>query len=135
MPTHVHFILKQLKQNGISIFMNHILNSYTRYFNTKHKRKGPLWEARFGSVLVEIDEHLIHLTRYVHLNPVAAKLVDKPENWKFSSYQEYLLQIPEDKICTYDELLDIIPNSYREFVEGRISYPQELQRIKKLFFE
>lgn len=67
MPTHVHLILKQLKENGISIVMNHVLNSYTRYFNTKHKRKGPLWEARFKSVLVESDEYLIHLTRYIHL--------------------------------------------------------------------
>jgi putative transposase len=122
MPTHLHLILKQLKENGISIFMNHVLNSYTRYFNTKHGRKGPLWEARFKSVLVESDEYLIHLTRYIHLNPATAMFVDKPENWKFSSYKEYLSVAHTDKICKYDELLDVIPCSYKSFVEDRISY-------------
>jgi putative transposase len=135
MPTHLHLILKQLKENGISIFMNHVLNSYTRYFNTKHGRKGPLWEARFKSVLVESDEYLIHLTRYIHLNPATAMLVDKPENWKFSSYQEYLSAAHTDKICKYDELLDVIPYSYKSFVEDRISYQQELAKIKDLLLE
>jgi len=135
MPTHIHLILKQLKDNGISVFMSNILNSYTRYFNTKHKRKGPLWEARFKSVLVESDEYLIHLTRYIHLNPATAMLVDKPENWKFSSYQEYLSQTEENKICKYSDMLNILPHSYRSFVEDRISYQQELAKIKDLLLE
>jgi len=135
MPTHFHLILKQLKENGISIFMNHILNSYTRYFNVKHGRKGPLWEARFKSVLVESDEYLIHLTRYIHLNPATAMLVNKPENWKFSSYEEYVLPKNENNICNYDELLDIVPHSYKGFVEDRVSYQQELAKIKNLLLE
>jgi putative transposase len=135
MPTHLHLILKQTKDDGISIFMSNILNSYTRYFNTKHKRKGPLWEARFKSVLVESDEYLIHLTRYIHLNPTTAILSDKPENWKFSSYQEYLSTAYENKICKYDDVIDITPHSYRNFVEDRISYQQELAKIKDLLLE
>lgn len=135
MPTHLHLILKQLKQNGISIFMNHVLNSYTRYFNTKHKRRGPLWEARFRSVLVESDEYLFHLTRYIHLNPATAMLVDKPENWNFSSYQEYLSQVHDNKICKYDDILEITPHSYKQFVDDRISYQQELAKIKDLLLE
>ena len=70
MPTHIHLILKQLKKGGISVFMSNILNSYTRYFNIKTKRRGPLWESRFKNVEVASDEQLVHLTRYVHLNPV-----------------------------------------------------------------
>ena len=117
MPTHLHLALKQLTKDGISIFMSTILNSYTRYFNTKHKRKGPLWESRFKSVLVETDEQLLHLTRYIHLNPVTAFLVDKPEEWKASSYNEYLLKVSgSDRTCNYDGILDIEPSSYRKFV-------------------
>jgi putative transposase len=136
MPTHIHLILKQLKESSISIFMNHILNSYTRYFNIRHKRKGPLWEGRFKNILVTTDEQLIHITRYVHLNPVTAYLVDKPEKWPASSYREYLLKVNEmDKICKYDEILNIDQISYKDFVEDRISYQRELAKIKNLLIE
>jgi len=134
MPTHIHLILKQLKKNGISKFMNNILNSYSRYFNTKHKRKGPLWETRFKNILVETDEYLLHLTRYVHLNPVTANLVDKPEDWQASSYNEYLLK-PDNKICEYSDILDIDPVSYKKFVSDRISYQKELAKIKHLLLD
>lgn len=136
MPTHLHFILKQLRERGISIFMGNVLNSYSRYFNIKHKRKGPLWEGKFMNVLVETDEQLLHLTRYIHLNPVTAYLVDKPEEWPASSYQEYLLKMNDnDRICKYCDILDIEPNSYRKFVLDFASYQRELAKIKKLLLE
>lgn len=136
MPTHLHLILKQLKGKGISIFMSNILNSYTRYFNTKHKRKGPLWETRFKNVLVDSDEQLLHLTRYLHLNPLSAYLVDKPENWSASSYQEYILNSDKkDRVCEFDDILNIEPYSYRDFVEDRASYQRELAHIKQLLLD
>lgn len=134
MPTHLHLILKQLKENGVSIFMSNILNSYTRYFNTKINRKGPLWEGRFKNVLVETDEQLLHLTRYIHLNPVTAYLVNKPEEWPASSYQEYLFKV-NNKICKYNNILDIEPTSYRKFVQDLASYQRELATIKELLLE
>ena len=134
MPTHIHLILKQLETNGISKFMNNVLNSYSRYFNTKYKRKGPLWETRFKSILIETDEYLIHLTRYIHLNPVTANLVGKPEDWLASSYNEYLLKV-NDKICRYNDILDIDPVSYKKFVEDRICYQKDLAKIKHLLLD
>lgn len=136
MPTHIHLALKQLKGNGISIFMANILNSYTRYFNIKHKRKGPLWEGKFKNVLVNTDEQLLHLTRYIHLNPVTAYLVNKPEEWEASSYREYLSGSGhKHNICKYDDILDIVPSTYQKFVEDRISYQRELAKIKDLLIE
>ena len=136
MPTHLHFILKQLKENGISTFMSNILNSYTRYFNTKYNRKGPLWEGRFKNALVKTDEQLLHLTRYIHLNPVTVYLVNKPEEWPASSFQEYMLKVNDnDKICKYDDLLKIEPPTYRKFVVNRASYQRDLAKIKELLFE
>jgi putative transposase len=136
MPTHLHLVLKQLEDNGISIFMNRILNSYSHYFNIKHERKGPLWEGRFKHILVEKDEYLLHLTRYIHLNPVTAYLVNKPEEWFASSYGEYLQDVKkDDKICKYSEILEIEPKSYREFIEDRISYQRELAKIKHLVMD
>ncbi|MBN2484225.1 MAG: transposase [Candidatus Omnitrophica bacterium] len=136
MPTHLHFILKQLKEHGISAFMGKILNSYSKYFNTKYKRKGPLWEGRFKRVLVESDEQLLHLTRYVHLNPVTAGFINNPEDWSASSYREYVFRkFQKEKICQYQDLLAIKPTRYRQFVEGRISYQRQLAKIKDFLFD
>ena len=135
MPTHLHLILKQLEDHGISTFMSNILNGYTRYFNSKHKRKGPLWESEFKNVLVENDEQLYHLSRYLHLNPVTAHLVEKPENWVFSSYQEFISQSKDVEICDFMELIDIEPSSYKKFVNDQISFQRELDKIKHLLLD
>jgi len=133
MPTHFHLILKQLKADGISIFLNNVQSSYSHYFNLKHNRKGPLWESRFKNILIQTDEQFIHLTRYIHLNPVTANLVDRPHDWRFSSYGEYLQQTKgEECICEFKDLLKIEPDEYARFVENRISYQRELARIKHL---
>lgn len=137
MPTHIHFILKQLQENGISLFMGNLLNSYTRYFNVKHKRKGPLWEGRFKNVLVQTDEQLLHLTRYVHLNPTSAGIVNKPQDWRYSSYHEYLglVRTEEERICKFDKVMAISAETYKKFVQERILYQKELQIIKSLVLE
>lgn len=136
MPTHIHLILKQLTGYGISVYMKNILNSYTRYFNTKHKRKGPLWEGRFKSVLVSDDEYLLHLSRYVHLNPVTSCLVGKPEDWKYSSLSEYTSPGKGNGgICEFNAMLDVIPADYKSFIDDRIAYQRELHTIKRLILE
>jgi putative transposase len=136
MPTHIHLILKQLKDGGISIFMSQISNSYARYFNIKHKRKGPLWEREFKNVLVTTDEQLLHLTRYIHLNPTTAFLAKEPKDWEFSSFKEYTRAVEkENKICNFEEVIEIEPISYKKFVEDRISYQRELEKIKNLILE
>ena len=136
MPTHLHLVLKQLIDKGVSTGMNNILNSYSRYFNIRHNRKGPLWEGRFKRVLVKSDEQLLHLTRYVHLNPVTAYLVDKPTDWTASSYKEFIGKNNiEKRICEYKDILNIESDSYKDFVEDRISYQRELAKIKDLILE
>lgn len=137
MPTHIHLLLKQKTENGISKYMSKMLNSYTRYFNIKHQRTGPLWEGRFKSVLADTNDQLLHLTRYIHLNPASAGLVKKPENWQDSSYNEYLNpQIKNnDQVCKYDNLFDFGPKQYRKFVNNQKSFQKEISIIKKLLIE
>jgi putative transposase len=136
MPTHIHLILKQRADLGISQFMQNVLNSYTRYFNVKHNRKGPLWESRFKSVLVESDEYLLHLTRYIHLNPVTSGWAEKPEEWKASSYNEYIgkteVILP---VCGFRGLIEIEPDEYKAFVDDRIAFQRELHKIKSLLLD
>lgn len=132
MPTHFHLIVKQLENNGVSEFLRKSLNAYARYFNVRYKRKGTLWMSRFKNVLVENDEQLLHLTRYLHLNPVSAGLVRKADNWPYSSYREYVerksIQWPMTK---FDELIDMTAAKYRRFVEDHADYQRALAKIKK----
>lgn len=136
MPTHIHLLLLQIIKNGVSKFMNNILNSYSHYFNIKTKRRGPLGESRFNNVLIKTDEQLLHVTRYIHLNPVSAYLVNRPEDWNFSSYKEFLKEVVmEERICNYSDVIDIEPKDYKKFVNSQIVYQRELAKIKKLFLE
>lgn len=136
MPTHIHLILKQIADHGISIYISKILNSYSRYFNLRHKRSGPLWTGRFKSVLVSNDKQLLHLTRYIHLNPTSASVVESPKDWQFSSYIEYIDPDDEkEKICLYDNIFDFSPKEYAKFVDDRKSYQKELARIKSLLID
>lgn len=136
MPTHLHLVLKQVKNDGISIFMRRVLNSYAKYFNIKIERKGPLWESRFKNSALRTDEILLHVTRYIHLNPVTAYLTDCPNDWAFSSYKEFLGQAEEDeKVCDFSELTDVKPKSYREFVGSNIDHQRKRAYIKKYFLE
>jgi len=135
MPTHVHLILEKLKDNGISTFIGNILNSYTRYFNKRHDRKGPLWESRTKKISVEDNNQFIHLTRYIHLNPVTAYIVDKPETWPYSSYQEYAGKIKKsDRICNFKHLIDMDTRTYIKFVGDGIKYQREMGKIKSEIF-
>lgn len=136
MPTHLHLILKQAQDNGISRYMAKVLNSYSRFFNLSHRREGPLWAGRFKSVLVTDDEQLLHLTRYIHLNPTSANLVRDPQDWVYSSYLEYIDKCSEeDQLCANTNLFDVSTDDYRKFVLSRKKYQQEISRIKKLIIE
>lgn len=136
MPTHFHLILKQLHDNGISQHVARALNSYSHYFNTKYKRLGPLWVGRFKCVLVDSDEHFLHLTRYIHLNPTTAGLVKQPEDWIHSSYAEYVHpKMVEYPLCEFQDLFDMTPHKYQSFVNDHTNYQRELGKIKNLILE
>lgn len=135
MPTHFHLVLKQLVENGITKYMSLLENSYSRYFNISHKRKGPLWESRFKNVRISTDEQLLHLTRYVHLNPTSAALVDDPLKWDYSSYQEFVSDKSKLKICNYNGIISLDHKEYRKFVNDRKDYQRDLSLIKSYLID
>ena len=134
MPDHYHFLLKILEDNSLSQFINNVENSYTRYFNIKFNRKGPLWQSAFKSVEVGSNEQLLHVSRYIHLNPTTNNLVDKPEDWIFSSYNDF---ISDEKVLKtqINEISIDDTKFYKRFVENNIEYQRELKQIKKLILE
>ena len=89
MPNHFHMILETPFGN-LSRTMHFLVTKYTVYFNKKHKRQGHLFQGRFRSILVEAVGYAKELSRYVHLNPVRSRIVDRPERFEWSSYGYYL---------------------------------------------
>lgn len=139
MPNHLHFLLKQVVDGGISKFMSNVTNSYTRYLNTKRKRNGPLFQGKFKAVRVESDEQLLHLSRYIHLNPLTSyviKDIGQLENYVYSSFPEYMGKI-QSGFCQKEIVLGQFkgPNDYRKFVLDQVDYQRRLQEIKHLVLE
>jgi len=134
MPDHYHLLFKSLVQDNkkIYLYISTIENSFSRYFNLNKKRKGPLWQSRFRSVLIKSDEQLLHVSRYIHLNPVTAELVDKPEKWTYSSYQQYL---DPHILNELHEISINTPQAYKTFVENNADYQKTLKRIKSRLLE
>jgi len=136
MPNHFHLLLKQLKEGGISEFIRKLSDSYTKYFNIKHDRVGALFQGPFKAVLMEGDEQLIHVSRYVHLNPIASFLVKNLGDYEWSSFKEYT-EKGDSNICNKNEILNFFKSQdeYKKFVLDQISYAQSLELIKHQIIE
>ena len=139
MPNHFHFLLSQEKEGGISKFVAQFQNSYTRYLNIKYKRKGHLFEGQFKAVRVETDEQLVHLSRYIHLNPYSlfvVKQIDDLFSYSYSSLQEYLGKT--SGFCDREIILSHFKNlkeEYKKFIFDQADYQREIERIKHLTLE
>ncbi|MBS4212875.1 REP-associated tyrosine transposase [Neobacillus rhizophilus] len=113
MGNHVHLLLREGKED-ISNTMKRIGVSYASYYNWKYDTTGHLFQGRFKSENVEDNRYLLTVTRYIHQNPVKAGIVDRPNEWKWSSCREYYAFKPHDK----RNLLDA------NFILGKISPDQ-----------
>jgi len=125
----------QLKDNGIVKFMAKFTNSYTKYFNTKRERVGPLFQGVFKAVHVGYDEQLLHLSRYIHLNPVLGFIakVEELESYPWSSYPEYLGKVSSN-LVNKAEILTFFkgPSEYEKFVLDQADYAMKLKTIEHL---
>lgn len=137
MSNHFHFLLKQIKDGGISLFISRLTNSYTRYFNTRHKRRGHLFQGPFKAVRIENNDQLIHVSRYIHLNPIVGFLIKDLKDYSYSSYLEYLGKSKTNQICQKELVLNQFssPEDYEKFVLGQKDYALELKRIQQLVIE
>jgi REP element-mobilizing transposase RayT len=131
MDNHYHLLLETPSGN-LSKIMAHINGAYTTYFNTKRQRFGHLFQGRFKAILVEADEYAKELSRYIHLNPVRAKMAELPEDYKWSSYSCY---IGKDKapewlkmdftLGYFGKKISDAKRGYREFVNKKIGQEYE----------
>ena len=104
-----------------SSLMQRFALSYTKAINKRYRRVGSLFQGRFQAVCVDRDEYLVHLSRYIHLNPVVAKLVGRPKDWEFSSDREYI-GLRAGTLPQTEAVLAQFPSAdaYREFVESHV---------------
>jgi REP element-mobilizing transposase RayT len=136
MTNHYHLLIETPNANMNKI-MHYLNGSYTNYINRRRRRSGHLFQGRYKAILIDKDSYLLELSRYIHLNPVRAKIVQKPEDYPESSYQYFIRRSKEDLVCADLILKMVSPNSdarkkYRAFVEKAIGENQE-DPLKNIF--
>ena len=137
MPNHYHLLVHQNTHMGISEYVSNWQNSYAKYFNKKFERRGSLFLRPFRAVRVVSDEHLLHVSRYIHLNPVTGYIIKPTQdigNYPWSSWHEYIS--PTTAIITQpNQILQYVgsdPRQYKSFVMDNADYQRALKNIEYL---
>ena len=130
-PNHFHFLIKQVSDKGIASYMQRFVNSYVHYINIKYKRVGPLFQGPFKGVLIESDEQFLHVSRYIHLNPLVSGIVSDLKNYPWSSYNSYIGD-GEDGLSNPELILRNFKtkNDYEQFVLNQVDYAKSLEDMK-----
>lgn len=130
MPNHYHLVIETPAAN-LSAGMRQLNGVYTQKFNYRHKRVGHLFQGRFKAMVVEKANYLGEVIRYVVLNPVRAKLVKKPEQWKWSGHQEVLFQTVNHCI-NRQKLISVFGTvgEYREFINQKTEISSPWDKLK-----
>src|SRR5574342_604301 len=89
MPNHVHLLIER-QDDAVSRIMQSVLTGYSQYFNRKYKKIGHLFQGRYKAILCQTDRYLGELVRYIHLNPVRARIAARPDQFKYSGHRAYL---------------------------------------------
>ena len=124
MGNHYHLLVETPEPN-LSMTMQWLNVSYATYFNRKQDRSGHLFQGRFKAILIDADAYLKHLSRYIHLNPVRAGIINTPGQYRWSSYPSFIGEQQSPKFLMTEMLLGNFGTNkydarknYREFVEG-----------------
>ncbi len=136
MPNHFHLLIKQLKDNGISSFLANIQNSFAKYYNLKNDRQGSLFIKPFKSKHIDTDEIFLHVSRYIHLNPVTSYLIDINEldNYNWTSFSVYAGVNQQEFVNTNLILKLSAREDYTRFVKDQSDYQRELGKLKNYSF-
>lgn len=138
MPNHFHLLIRQNSDDAIRSFMRDVENSFSKYFNTKNTRIGPLFQGVFKAVFVETDEQLLHVSRYIHINPYVSSLVPFHGvfTYPWSSLRFYDTGTGSSLVET-DHISGLFPSAsmYRKFVIDQMKYAKERKQLEHLFLE
>jgi putative transposase len=136
MDNHVHLLIETLQPN-LSRGMRQLNGVYTQRFNRRHRKVGHLFQGRFKAILVEKEEYLLELARYIVLNPVRAKTVKMPERYPWSSYRAMVGLVPVPPALATDWILNQFADTratarrrYARFVHDGIGVPGPWEEVK-----
>jgi len=136
MDNHYHLLI-ETPDGNLSLGMRQLNGVYTQLFNKRHQRTGHLFKGRYKSILIQKDSYLLEACRYVVLNPIRARMVDRPDAWKWSSYRATAGREVPAVCLTRDWLLGQFNRTkikaekeYRKFVEGGIGQETIWSAIK-----
>lgn len=126
MPNHFHLVLHPLKDGDLGKYMQWLTLTHTQRWHTKNETTGTghLYQGRYKSFIIQGDNHLLSVIRYVERNPLRAKLVKKAENWGFSSLARRLSNNPEKQKLLASWPIEI-PNDYLAFVNIPMNKEEE----------
>ncbi len=110
MTNHVHLLITPDAEDSISRVMQHVGRQYVQYINRSYRRSGTLWEGRHKGSLVEAETYLLSCQRYIELNPVSASMVEKPEEYPWSSYHSNALGAADPLISVHEVYMRIADN-------------------------
>ncbi len=141
MPNHFHLLVRQNENDGLSKYVSDFQNTITQYFNKKHKCFGPLFQRQFKAVQITTQEHLLHVSRYIHLNTNTAYITRGEEeliNYPFSSLGIYLGKI-ENEHHNIDTSIIINnfqdPDDYLKFVLDNAAHQKTLHALYKQYLD
>ena len=151
MPNHIHLLLKQLKNDGITKFMRKVGTGYAKYFNSKYSRKGYVFQNRFRSVLIKDDDQLRVIFNYIHANPISLiepgwkengiknlkKVAKFLEDYKWSSYKDYVGENNFPSVTERNFLSEFLSgvDGCKLSLKDWIKYKKSLTRSQELLLE
>jgi putative transposase len=103
MTNHVHLLATPCSPQAMSRVMQHVGRCYVRYVNDTYGRSGTLWEGRFRATLVDTERYFLTCCRYIELNPVRARIVETPEDYRWSSYRCNALGIADELVSPHGQ--------------------------------
>lgn len=151
MPNHIHLLLRQVKENSLTRFMQKVGTGYGKYFNKKYMRKGYVFQNRFSAVHIKNDTQLKIVFTYIHINPVSLveprwkkigirdseKVSEFLENYKWSSYLDYIDKKNFPSVTEREFMLKIMGGKQgcREFIKNWVEYKKEIAKFPDLLLE
>lgn len=124
MPNHFHMLIYQHDPEAMTRLMRGVVTSYSTYFNKRYRRVGPLFQERFKASLIGRDEYLLHISRYIHLNP------QKYQSWEFSSLAYYLGKKKADWVRPKRIMALFEDGEYTKFMKDHEDHKHMMEEIK-----
>lgn len=120
MSNHIHLQLETIR-TPTGIIMKHLHNKYAKYFNKRHDYTGHVFESRYGAQWLDSPEYELDVSKYIHLNPLKATMVERLEDYPWSSYHSYILN-DENSLVTTEQILSYFNEpqtlNYEKFIKS-----------------